>query len=85
MTDMTPRERWLAILDGRQPDRIPTDLWCTAEVIPRLPADPIRGMAACMTLQKGVLFIGMLSDLSHGYPTGRGGNRTRTGCYPRGF
>ncbi|MCE9614328.1 MAG: uroporphyrinogen decarboxylase family protein [Lentisphaerae bacterium] len=29
---MTPRERWLAILERRAPDRIPTDIWATKEV-----------------------------------------------------
>ena len=33
---MTPRERWLALLAGRQPDRIPTDYWATDEVTTRL-------------------------------------------------
>jgi uroporphyrinogen decarboxylase len=33
---MTPRERWLALLAGRQPDRIPTDYWATDEVTNRL-------------------------------------------------
>ncbi len=28
---MTPRDRWLALLDGRPADRIPTDYWRTAE------------------------------------------------------
>ena len=28
---MTPRERWLAILNGGKLDRIPTDYWATAE------------------------------------------------------
>jgi uroporphyrinogen decarboxylase len=28
---MTPRQRWLAILGGREPDRLPTDYWCTSE------------------------------------------------------
>ena len=36
---MTPRERWLAILAGRKPDRIPTDLWSTPEVLERLKRD----------------------------------------------
>ena len=36
---MTPRERWLAVLDGRQPDRVPTDIWATDEVFARLRAD----------------------------------------------
>jgi len=29
---MTPRERWLAVLNRKQPDRIPMDWWATAEV-----------------------------------------------------
>ena len=33
---MTPRERWLALLTGKQPDRIPTDYWATPEVTKRL-------------------------------------------------
>jgi uroporphyrinogen decarboxylase len=33
---MTPRERWLALLDGERPDRIPTDYWATDEVTDRL-------------------------------------------------
>ena len=33
---MTPRERWLAILSGERPDRIPTDYWATDEVTRRL-------------------------------------------------
>ncbi len=33
---MTPRERWLAVLDGRTPDRVPTDIWATDEVFARL-------------------------------------------------
>jgi uroporphyrinogen decarboxylase len=33
---MTPRERWLALLDGNKPDRIPTDYWATPEVTERL-------------------------------------------------
>jgi len=28
---MTPRERWLTILNGGQPDRLPTDYWATGE------------------------------------------------------
>ncbi|MEI6083538.1 MAG: uroporphyrinogen decarboxylase family protein [Verrucomicrobiota bacterium] len=28
---MTPRERWLALFEGRQPDRVPTDYWATPE------------------------------------------------------
>ncbi len=33
---MTPRERWLAILNKEKPDRIPTDYWATPEVTDRL-------------------------------------------------
>ena len=29
---MTPRERWLAVLEGREPDRVPMDYWGTDEV-----------------------------------------------------
>jgi hypothetical protein len=33
---MTSRERWLALLAGRPPDRIPCDYWGTEEVTQRL-------------------------------------------------
>jgi uroporphyrinogen decarboxylase len=33
---MTPRERWLALLNGEKPDRVPTDYWATDEVTQRL-------------------------------------------------
>lgn len=33
---MSPRERWLAVLEGAQPDRIPTDIWYTQEFLDRL-------------------------------------------------
>jgi len=36
---MTPRERWLALLAGEKPDRIPTDYWATGEVTRRLMTD----------------------------------------------
>ena len=36
---MTPRERWLALLTGAKPDRIPTDYWATDEVTARLLKD----------------------------------------------
>ena len=36
---MTPRERWLALLAGERPDRIPCDYWATAEVTERLCRD----------------------------------------------
>ncbi len=31
MAEMTPRERWLALLNGEQADRVPTDYWTTGE------------------------------------------------------
>ena len=34
--EMTPRQRWLALLEGGTPDRIPTDYQATAEVTSRL-------------------------------------------------
>ncbi len=37
--EMTPRERWLAILERRRPDRVPTDMWATDEVLTRLRRD----------------------------------------------
>ena len=36
---MTSRERWLAVLGGERPDRVPCDYWGTAEVTRRLLAD----------------------------------------------
>ncbi|MCC6683108.1 MAG: hypothetical protein IT445_19600 [Phycisphaeraceae bacterium] len=36
---MTPRERWLSILNGKTPDRIPTDYQATDEVTKRLISD----------------------------------------------
>jgi len=36
---MTPRQRWLALLDGRSADRIPTDYQATGEVTARLLVD----------------------------------------------
>jgi uroporphyrinogen decarboxylase len=37
--EMTPRERWLALVAGKSADRIPTDYQATAEVTARLLAD----------------------------------------------
>jgi uroporphyrinogen decarboxylase len=37
--EMTPRQRWLALLAGQTPDRIPTDYQATAEVTARLRRD----------------------------------------------
>ena len=36
---MTSRERWLALLEGREPDRIPTDYWATGEFTSRFMRD----------------------------------------------
>lgn len=36
---MTARERWLAVLDGHRPDRVPCDYWGTAEITTRLQND----------------------------------------------
>jgi len=36
---MTPRERWMALLDRERPDRVPTDYWATGEVTARLLRD----------------------------------------------
>ena len=33
---MTPRERWLAVLNRQKPDRVPMDYWSTAEATKRL-------------------------------------------------
>jgi uroporphyrinogen decarboxylase len=38
-TEVTPRERWIALLEGRTTDRIPTDYAGTAEVTERLVAE----------------------------------------------
>jgi uroporphyrinogen decarboxylase len=35
---MTPRERWLAVLEGGTPDRTPMDYWATAEATAKLQA-----------------------------------------------
>ncbi|MFO8006101.1 MAG: uroporphyrinogen decarboxylase family protein [Candidatus Brocadiia bacterium] len=33
---LTPKERWLAVLSGEQPDRVPLDYWATGEATRRL-------------------------------------------------
>jgi len=33
---MSPRERWLAVLEGRLPDRAPMDYWATGEATAKL-------------------------------------------------
>jgi len=39
MVEMTPRERWMALLEGRPTDRVPVDYWATIEVTQRLLRD----------------------------------------------
>jgi len=39
MKSMTPRQRWLAVLNRQRPDRLPTDYWATSELDDRLKAD----------------------------------------------
>lgn len=36
---MTPRERWLTLLNGHKPDRVPCDYWGTGEITRRLQRD----------------------------------------------
>lgn len=36
LNTMTPKERWLAVLKGEKPDRIPMDYWATPEVTSKL-------------------------------------------------
>ena len=36
MPTMTPRQRWLAVMNRQTPDRVPTDFWSTPEVYDRL-------------------------------------------------
>lgn len=36
MAEMTPKERWLAVLRRRKPDRVPMDYWATGEVTKKL-------------------------------------------------
>src|SRR5690242_15055358 len=33
---VTPRERWLAVLQRKQPDRVPMDYWATPEATQKL-------------------------------------------------
>jgi hypothetical protein len=33
---MTPRERWLAVMNRQKPDRVPMDFWTTPEFAARL-------------------------------------------------
>src|SRR3990172_4770703 len=33
---LTPKERWLAVVAGEKPDRVPMDMWATGEALGRL-------------------------------------------------
>ena len=33
---MTPKERWVSVLEGKKPDRVPMDYWATEEATGRL-------------------------------------------------
>jgi len=65
---MTPRQRWLALLAGEKPDRIPTDYWATGEVTERL----LRDLRCADTEElyrtlhiDGVRHVGAPQTLSH--------------------
>ena len=45
--EMTPKERWLAVLSGEPTDRVPTDYWATAEADQKL-----REYLGCETLDE---------------------------------
>jgi uroporphyrinogen decarboxylase len=51
---MTPRERWLAVLGGETPDRLPMDYWATGEVNDRLmehlACDGLEALYDCLRL-----------------------------------
>lgn len=46
---MTPRERWLAVLERRKPDRIPMDYWATEETTAAL-----RRHLGCRTIRRAL-------------------------------
>ena len=54
---ITPRERWLAVLKGQKPDRVPMDYWATEEAISLLLAIIFKQLA----LQK-ILSLCMKQD-----------------------
>lgn len=60
---MSPRERWLAVMNRQKPDRVPTDYWATPEFSDKLMAhlgcDTLRAM-----LEKlGIDFVGSVSPI----------------------
>jgi hypothetical protein len=49
---MTPKERWLAVLNGEKPDRLPLDYWATPEATANLAAllaDNSRSTLSCVS------------------------------------
>jgi len=75
---MTPRERWLAVLDGRRPDRLPMDYWgteeATAKVMGRLGCAAARQMYERLHIDKVVT----VEPLYAGPP--RNADRDEYGC-----
>lgn len=51
---MTPRERWLLLLDGKTPDRVPTDYQSTKEITSRLQTDLCCGNIEALYLKLGI-------------------------------
>jgi uroporphyrinogen decarboxylase len=51
---MTPRERWLAVLEGREPDRVPMDYWGTDEVTEMLMRHTGSGSLVEMYISLGI-------------------------------
>jgi uroporphyrinogen decarboxylase len=45
--EMTPKERWLSVLRGREPDRVPMDYWATDEV-----TDILKQHLGCRSLRE---------------------------------
>jgi uroporphyrinogen decarboxylase len=45
--EMTPKERWLSVLRGREPDRVPMDYWATDEV-----TDILKQHLGCRNLRE---------------------------------
>jgi uroporphyrinogen decarboxylase len=88
---MTPRERWLALLNGERPDRVPTDYWATDEVTQRLCRE--LGCADQYALYDklgidGVRTLGARATVTH-HPTDAQANiwgvRNRRIAYETGF
>jgi uroporphyrinogen decarboxylase len=58
MDTMTPRERWLAVLNGEEPDRVPMDYWGTPEATARMMAhlgvSDVEAMDAALHIDRPV-------------------------------